>query len=122
MSHPESPTLQASERVRLDAARRVRATMHMGLDLRGTFLRAGLGEPDLRTEALTGGGPGWPGFELIASTARSLLPTWLREGVEGASDLVVDDLAERIEREIGEQGTLMMQPHVGAWVRPDPDP
>jgi protein-L-isoaspartate O-methyltransferase len=121
LSQPESPTLQASERVRLDAARRVHANMHMGLDLRTTFLRAGLGEPDLRTEALTGGGPGWPGFELIETTSRSLLPTWLREGVVGAKELTLDGLAERIEREIGDQGTVMMQPHVGAWVRPDLD-
>ena len=117
MRSAPTPTLEAVQRVRSRALGRVRANLHMGLDLRLAFLRTGLGEPHRSAEALVGGGPGWSGFDLIEATVRSLMPTWTREGVEGADTIVVDGLADRIGREVGEEGTVMMQPHVGAWAR-----
>ena len=117
LSQPRSQSLEELERVRLRAVGRVPANLLMGLDLRRVFLHAGLGEPHLSAEALIGGGPGWPGFNLIEQTLRSLVETWSRAGVEGADQIVVDGLAERIEREVGVEGTVLMQPHVGAWAR-----
>ena len=117
LSQPRSQSLEELERVRLRAVGRVPANLLMGLDLRRVFLHAGLGEPHLSAEALIGGGPGWPGFNLIEETLRSLAETWSRAGVEGADQIVVDGLAERIEREVGDEGTVLMQPHVGAWAR-----
>jgi hypothetical protein len=71
----------------------------------------------LSAEALIGGGLGWAGFNLIEETLRGLVETWARAGVEGSDHIVVDGLAERIEREVGDEGTVLMQPHVGAWAR-----
>jgi hypothetical protein len=105
------------QRVRLRAVGRVQANLNMGLELRGAFLRAGLGEPALSAEVLIGGGRGWPGFAYVEATIRSLIETWTRAGLEGAEDLVLDGLAARIEREIGDEGTVILQPFAGAWAR-----
>jgi SAM-dependent methyltransferase len=117
LSRPRSPTLVEIQRVRIRAVDRVQANLHMGLDLRRAFLRAGLGDPHLSAEALVGGGPNWPGFDFIEATIRSLMPTWIRAGIEGADLIVLDGLAERIRQEVGDEGTVTMHPHVGAWVR-----
>jgi SAM-dependent methyltransferase len=119
LSRPPSPTLEELQPVRLGAVGRVRANLQMGLDMRSTFLHAGLGDPHLSAEVLIGGGPGWPGFAYIEGTVRSLIESWKRAGVPGADGLVVDGLAERIEREIGHEGTVMLQPFIGAWTASD---
>jgi SAM-dependent methyltransferase len=118
LSWPRSPTLEEVQGVRDRVFGHVRVNLHMGLDLRTAFLRAGLGEPDLRAEVPVGAGPNWPGLDLIEETLRSLMPAWTREGVEGADRIVLDGLAKRIGREVGDEGTVMMHPFVGAWVRP----
>jgi SAM-dependent methyltransferase len=118
LSWPRSPTLEEVQGVRDRALGRVQVNLHMGLDLRVVFLRAGLGDPHLFAEAPVGGGPSWPGLDLIEETVRSLIPVWTREGVEGADRIVLDGLAERIGIEIGDEGTVMMSPFVGAWLRP----
>jgi SAM-dependent methyltransferase len=118
LSWPRSPTLEEVQEVRDRLLGRVPVNLYMGLDLRRTFLNAGLGDPHLSAEALVGGGPNWPGLDLIEETLRSLIPAWTREGVEGADRIVLDGLAKRIGREVGDEGTVIMHPFVGAWARP----
>jgi 2-polyprenyl-3-methyl-5-hydroxy-6-metoxy-1,4-benzoquinol methylase len=116
ISFPPSPALEGMERVRSSALATGRAVFgEMGLALRDTFLRAGLPDPKLTVDAIVGGGPGWPGYGFLEETARSLLDTWRRVGAEGADDFVVDGLAERIEHEVGDTGTVMIHTLVGAW-------
>jgi SAM-dependent methyltransferase len=117
LSRPPSPTLGQIERVRQGAVGRVGPNLHMGLELWRTFLGAGLPEPHLTAEAPIGGGPGWIGFDYMERTVRSLSVMWRRAGVEGVDEIVLDGLAARIEQEVGEEGTVMLQPFVGAWVR-----
>ena len=118
MSFPSSPTLERMEAVRASALAGGRVAYgHMGLALRATFLRAGLPEPHLKADVMIGGGPGWPGYRYLEETARSLLDAWRRVGADGADDLVVDGMAERIEREVGDAGTVMIHTLVGAWAR-----
>jgi len=118
ISFPRSPALEGMERVRSAALATGRAVFgEMGLDLRATFLRAGLPDPHLTVDAIIGGGPGWPGFRFLEETARSLHDTWKRVGADGAEEFVVDGLAERIEREVGDTGTVMIHTLVGAWSR-----
>lgn len=118
ISHPASPTLERMERIRISALASGRAAYGpMGLALRGTFLDAGLPDPKLTVDAIIGGGSGWPGYRYLEQTARSLLDTWRRVGAEGAHEFVVDGLAERIEREVGDTGTVMIHTLVGAWAR-----
>jgi SAM-dependent methyltransferase len=116
LSTPGSPTLEHVERVRQEAlAKRYAAYAHMGLALRGAFLDAGFPEPQLTTHVMVGGGPGWPGYRYIEETVRGLLPMWHRSGADGVGDIVVDGLAERIEQEVGETGSVLIHTLVGAW-------
>jgi 2-polyprenyl-3-methyl-5-hydroxy-6-metoxy-1,4-benzoquinol methylase len=116
LSTPGSPTLELVERIRQDAlAKRYAAYAHMGLALRGTFVAAGFPEPHLMTHAMVGGGPGWPGYRYIEATVRGLLPMWHRSGAEGVGNIAVDGMAERIEHEVGEAGSVLIHTLVGAW-------
>jgi hypothetical protein len=116
LSIPSSPTLERVERVRQDAlAKRYAAYAHMGLALRGAFLDAGFPQPRLMTHAMVGGGPGWSGYRYIEETVRGLLPMWGRSGADGVDDIVVDGMAERIEQEVGETGSVLIHTLVGAW-------
>jgi SAM-dependent methyltransferase len=117
LARPASATLTQLQQVRDRAVDRVSANLQMGLELRAAFLQAGLPEPHLSVDALIGGGPGWSGFDYIEQTARSLVGTWIRTGVPGAEDISLDGLSERIQREIGATGTVIMHPLVGAWTR-----
>jgi len=40
---------------------------------------------------------------------------WKRVGAEGADDIEVDGLAERIEREVGNTGSVLIHTMVAAW-------
>ena len=117
MSNPPSPTLERIHRVREAAVGRVPTNLHMGLTLRPAFLAAGLPAPELTAEAMIGGGAGWAGFAYVEQTIRSLMPGWLRNGVEGADEIELDGLAERVEAEVGADGTLLLHLLVGAAAR-----
>jgi ubiquinone/menaquinone biosynthesis C-methylase UbiE len=116
LSIPRSPTLEHVERTRQDAlARRYAAYAHMGLALRGSLLDAGFPDPHLTTHAMVGGGAGWAGYRYLEQTVRGLLPMWRRADAEGVDEIVVDGLAERIEREVGDTGSMLIHTMVGAW-------
>jgi SAM-dependent methyltransferase len=117
LARPASATLAQLQLVREHAVEHVSANLQMGLELRAAFLQAGFPQPHLSAEALIGGGPGWPGFEYIEQTVRSLMGTWIRLGVPGAEDIVLDGLSARIDWEIGPTGTVILHPLVGAWAR-----
>jgi hypothetical protein len=87
----------------------------MGLALRGSLLDAGFPDPHLTTHAIVGGGHGWAGYRYLEQTVRGLLPMWRRADAEGADEIVVDGLAERIEREVGDTGSMLIHTMVGAW-------
>jgi len=116
ISFPSSPTLEQVQAVRARALASNRlAYSHMGLALRGTYLKAGFPDPDIRADAQIGGGPGWPGYRYLEETARGLLGMWKRVGAEGADDIELEGMAERIEREVGAEGSVLIHTMVGAW-------
>jgi 2-polyprenyl-3-methyl-5-hydroxy-6-metoxy-1,4-benzoquinol methylase len=116
LSFPISPTLEHVQRVRERAlAKSLAVYSLMGLALRGTFLEAGLPDPDLTADAMVGGGPGWAGYRYIEQTVRGLLPMWTRVGAEGVEEVKVDGMAARIEAEVGETGSMLIHTLVGAW-------
>jgi len=116
VSVPASPSLAEMDGVRRSALATGRAVHpDLGLGLRAAFLQAGFQHPDMVVDGMVGGGAGWPGFRYLEETARSLLPSWRRVGAAGAGALVVDGLAERIEREVGDDGAVLIHVFIGAW-------
>jgi SAM-dependent methyltransferase len=94
------------------------ADPHAGLSLLRTFRESGLPAPQLRMEAPLGGGPGWPGYRLIAATVRSLLPMIERLGRATAEEVDVDTLEARLRAEVvANDGVQILPTVVGAWVR-----
>jgi ubiquinone/menaquinone biosynthesis C-methylase UbiE len=92
--------------------------VNMASELRQTFVKAGLGEPELSGEFVVGGGPDFPGYPWLANTLRSLAPMARRLGisVEPLGDL--DTLAQRLRSEAAnERRSFWSPPYVGAFVR-----
>jgi 2-polyprenyl-3-methyl-5-hydroxy-6-metoxy-1,4-benzoquinol methylase len=90
----------------------------MGTQLFRDFVDAGLPAPNLRTEAPMGGGPDWPGYELVAETLRSLMPALQRMGIVNPAEVDIDTLAERLRDDAVAGARVQMLPIVvGAWSR-----
>jgi SAM-dependent methyltransferase len=92
--------------------------VHMGRELRRTYVEAGLGEPELLGEFVLGGGPDFAGYPWIAQTMRSLAPMArkLEIPLEPLGDL--DTLSERLRSEaVSEKIDFWSPPSVGAFVR-----
>jgi len=90
----------------------------MGTKLYRTYVEAGLPGPQLMVEAAAGGGPDWPGYELLAETLRSLLP--MLEKVTGMdpAKVDIDTLADRVRAAVVEKNGVHMMPIMfGAWSR-----
>ena len=54
-------------------------------------------------------------YRYLEETARGLLGMWKRVGAEGADDIELEGMAERIEREVGAEGSVLIHTMVGAW-------
>jgi ubiquinone/menaquinone biosynthesis C-methylase UbiE len=118
LSFPSSPSLERVQQLRARAlAGGQPVNPHMGLALRDTFLRAGLNDPTIQSDVVVVSGKDLDGYELIEQTVRSLLPGWLRRGVEGSDRLNSRDLGTRLRNEIGDHGAIMLYPLIGAWTR-----
>ncbi len=90
----------------------------MGSRLYAVFQDAGLPPPQLRLQAVIGGGPDWPGYEVVAETLRSLLPRLVELGVTTAEEVNLDGLAARLGAEVeAARGVVTLPPTVGAWSR-----
>ena len=90
----------------------------MGTLLFPTFVRAGLPRPQMNLEGRVDGGPGSAAYQLLAETARSLLPMMERLGVATAAEVQIDTLAARLEAEVcAGGGVIVTPPLIGAWAR-----
>jgi len=95
-----------------------RPEAQMGTKLYRTYLEAGLPGPQLMLEAAIGGGPDWPGYELLEETIRSLLPMLQRFAGVDPAKVDVDTLAARLRKAVTERnGVHMMPMMIGAWSR-----
>jgi ubiquinone/menaquinone biosynthesis C-methylase UbiE len=90
----------------------------MGARLPSVFRAAGLDDPELFMAAPAGAGPGWPGFDLAADSARSLLPLLERYGIATAAEVDAETLADRLcaETVAAEHIHILLQ-HICAWTR-----
>jgi len=94
------------------------AEMKMGSKLLKTYLDAGLPTPQLMVEAAAGGGPDWPGYELLVETFRSLMPALQKFTGLNPKDVEIDTLEERLRQDVvSRQGVHMMPVMFGAWSR-----
>ena len=90
----------------------------MGTQLLKAYLAAGLPEPRLIVEAAAGGGAGWPGYEYLVETFRSLLPNLRQINDVDPAEVDIDTLAARLRDDVvSRQGILMLPIMFGAWTR-----
>jgi SAM-dependent methyltransferase len=97
-----------------------RAGVHvrMGRQLFAAFRAAGLTGPELRDEALTGGGPDFAGYAWLAGVTRSLAPLMAKLAVADPGRLGLETLADRIRDDaVSRDAVVWTPPLVGAYAR-----
>ena len=115
VTHPMTPLMNQLVEWGLSVFERSGAHLDMGMDLYKAFVEAGLPEPTLHFEAPMGGPEGWPGFEYLANSFRSLVPLMEAYGIATAEDIDIDTLAERIQAEVAaSKRPLLLPPHITA--------
>jgi 2-polyprenyl-3-methyl-5-hydroxy-6-metoxy-1,4-benzoquinol methylase len=100
-----------------ETIRRLGAETSMGTILHATFIRAGLGPPKMRLEAVIGSGPeDIDRVHLVTDLVRTLLPDTERLGVARPGEIDIDTLASRVRDEIISLGsTIIGRSEIGAW-------
>ena len=90
--------------------------MRMGRQLFGAFLAAGLLAPQMRDEALVGGGPDFGGYAWLADIARTLAPAMAKLSIVNVDELGLDTLADRLRADTVACGAVVWSPSlVGAY-------
>ncbi len=91
----------------------------MGLKLRSTFVAAGLPEPELRMEAIMGGGSrSGVLIQQLVDLVRTVSPAIERLGLATAADIGHDTLFDRIADEVNATGSVLVgRLQVGCWSR-----
>ena len=94
------------------------ARIQMGLELYPVFVAAGLPGPSMRIDALIGGGPQCPLFEVVAELIQSLLPVMEELNIASAAEAQASTLAERMRDEVvALNGIVRSAGFIGAWSR-----
>jgi|SRR5215472_4511261 len=94
------------------------ARIQLGLELHSVFLAAGLPGPSMRMDALIGGGPDAPVYELVAGITASLLPMMEKLKITTAAEVDLSSLLERIRDEVVVSKGVVVSPGlIGAWSR-----
>jgi hypothetical protein len=90
----------------------------MGLELYQVFLAAGLPGPSMRMDALIGGGPDCPAYELVADLVRSLLPVMEKLRIATAAEVNISSLEQRLRDEVvAAKGVVLSPGLIGSWSR-----
>ena len=115
---PETPLFRQSVDRIMKTFDRAGFEIDMGAKLYGTYLEAGLPEPQMISSARTEGGAATFAYEYIAQTIGSLMPVMEKTGVASASDVGVDNLADRLRAEaIAHNSCILLPQLTGAWAR-----
>ncbi len=118
MTHPDTPLLNNMVEWGLGTMERSGSNISMGFDLLRVFMDAGLPIPNFDYEAPMGGPEGWPGYQYLAATFKSMLPLIVEFGIATAEEVDVDTLAERLWEEVRTtKRPLVLPPHVTAFTR-----
>jgi len=94
------------------------ARIQLGLELYPVLLAAGLPDPSMRVDALIGGGPQCPLYEILAELTRSLLPVMEKLQIASAAEVGISTLAQRMRDEVvALKGVVVSAAFIGAWSR-----
>ncbi len=94
------------------------ARTELGLEMYAVFLAAGLPGPSMRMDALIGGGPDSPAYELVAEVTRSLLPVMEKLKITTATEVNISSLAQRMRDEVvASKGVVLSPGLIGSWSR-----
>ena len=94
------------------------ARIQLGLELYPVFLAAGLPGPSMRVDALIGGGPQCPAYELVAEVVQSLLPVMEKLNIATAAEVGISTLVQRMRDEVVTlRGVVRSAGFIGAWSR-----
>jgi 2-polyprenyl-3-methyl-5-hydroxy-6-metoxy-1,4-benzoquinol methylase len=94
------------------------ARIQLGLELYSVFLAAGLPEPSMRIDALIGGGPQCPEYDIVAELVQSLLPAIEKLKIASAPEIGISTLAQRMRDEVvALKGVVRSAGFIGAWSR-----
>jgi 2-polyprenyl-3-methyl-5-hydroxy-6-metoxy-1,4-benzoquinol methylase len=94
------------------------ARIQLGLELYPVFLAAGLPGPSMRVDALIGGGPQCPAYEIVADVIQSLLPVMEKLKIASAAEVGISTLAQRMRDEVvALKGVVVSAGFIGAWSR-----
>jgi ubiquinone/menaquinone biosynthesis C-methylase UbiE len=94
------------------------ARTQLGLELYSVLVAAGLPGPTMRMDAVIGGGPDCPVYELVAEVSRSLLPVMEKLKIATATEVDVASLAQRLRDEVvAAKGVVLSPGLIGSWSR-----
>jgi len=94
------------------------AQIYSGLELYSVFLAAGLPGPSMRMDALIGGGPQCPVYEIVAELIQSLLPAMEKMKIASAAEVGISTLVQRMRDEVvALKGVVLSAGFIGAWSR-----
>ena len=94
------------------------ARTQLGLELYSVFVEAALPGPSMRIDALIGGGPQCPAYEIVADVVQSLLPVMEKLNIASATEVKISTLAQRMRDEVvALNGVVVSAGFVGAWSR-----
>jgi 2-polyprenyl-3-methyl-5-hydroxy-6-metoxy-1,4-benzoquinol methylase len=94
------------------------ARIQLGLELYPVFLAAGLPDPSMRIDALIGGGPQCPAYDIVAELVQSLLPAIEKLKIASAAEIGISTLAQRMRDEVvALKGVVRSAGFIGAWSR-----
>jgi len=91
--------------------------VRMGPQLFGAFLAAGPPAPEMRDEALVGGGQEFDGYAWLAGVPRSLAPLMAGLAITEVNHLELVTLSDRTATTLSPGGSRMAPPFVGAYAR-----
>jgi SAM-dependent methyltransferase len=117
-SLPLAPTLERHTNWIKQTLSATGARTQLGLELYSVFVAAGLPGPTMRMDAVIGGGPDCPVYELVAEVTRSLLPVMEKLKIATATEVDVSSLAQRLQDEVVTTKGVVLSPGlIGSWSR-----
>ena len=117
-SLPLAPTYERTVGWIKQALNATGARSQLGLELYSVFLAAGLPGPSMRMDALIGGGPDAPAYDLVVDVIRSLLPVIEELKITTATEVGLSSLAQRMRDEVvASKGVVLSPGLTGAWSR-----